>query len=279
MERIIIFIKVYNLAKTVDRPIERIAARMKVWQKRALAIFLITILAVIPLFMLSRIPTGAVPLRKIVSYCVGDANNDNAPELLAIEGEGKLETGERHGGFLLVCDVSAKADIEKLGYIPPEKIRHRIDLTAIKPIKVQLGDVTGDGINEIAVCVYKTAEFHPIMAKRPFFFNLVDGNLVPMWLGSRLSRPFDDYVLRDIDSDGIDEIVSVEQLEDGKRVLAAYDWRDFGFEMLAQSEAFDGKLIFNSNASEKAETGVTYINKEKTVYLKFSLDGERLTYK
>ncbi len=249
---------------------------MKVWQKRVIVFVFIMLLSLISAFWLSRIPEGAVPLRDIVSCCAGDADNDGRPEFLAIAGEGSLETGDRHGGYLLVCDASAPGDLEKLGYITPEKIKYRIDLAAIKPLKVQLGDVNGDGLNEVAVCVYKTAEFHPIMAKRPFFFNLVDGNLIPMWLGSRLSRPFDDYVLRDIDSDGIDEIVSVEQLEDGKRVLAAYDWRDFGFEMLAQSEAFDVRLIFDINTSEKRETRVTYINKDKTIALNFRLDGEKL---
>lgn len=36
------------------------------------------------------------------------------------------------------------------------------------------------------------------MAKRPFFYDLVEGNLIPVWLGSRLSRPFDDYILNNL---------------------------------------------------------------------------------
>jgi hypothetical protein len=102
---------------------------------------------------------------------------------------------------LLVCDAPAQTDLGKLGYIPPEKILYRIDLAGIRPMKVQLGDINGDGVCEISVCVYKTTTFHPVLAKRPFFFDLVDGNLIPVWLGSRLSRPFDDYILYDIDGD------------------------------------------------------------------------------
>lgn len=193
------------------------------------------------------LPKGSVPLHDIVSYCIGDATNDGAPELLAITGDGIIDTGERHGKLLFICDASAQTDMAKLGCIPFEKIQHSIDLSATKPMKVQLGDVNGDGINEVAVCVYKTTKFHPVMAKRPFFFDLVEGQLIPVWLGSRLSRPFDDYILYDIDADAIDEIISIEQLENGGRVLAIYNWKGFGFEMLTQSEEFEEKLEFDPN--------------------------------
>ncbi len=188
---------------------------------------------------------GSVLVRDIVSYCTGDVTNDGIPQLLAISGNGEIDSGQRHGEFLLVCDASAEADIKKLGYIPPDKIHNRIDLAGIKPLKVQLGDINGDDLNEIAICVYKTAKFHPVMAKRPFFFNLVQGNLIPVWLGSRLSRPFDDYILNDIDADGIDEIISIEQLENGNWVVAVYNWSGFGFEMSVQSEEFDRELHFD----------------------------------
>jgi hypothetical protein len=210
---------------------------MKVWQKWA--IVSVAAIAAAAIFLLADplsrapLPAGAVPARDVVSLCVGDATGDGVPEMLAIAGEGETGAGERFGELLLVCDASARADMDALGHIPPERVRRRIDLAEIKPMKVQLGDVNGDGLNEVAICVYKTAKFHPVMAKRPFFFDLVEGKLVPVWLGSRLSRPFDDYILYDIDA--VDEIISVERLENGDRAVAAYDWKGFGFEMRAQT--------------------------------------------
>jgi hypothetical protein len=197
-------------------------------------------------------PEGSVPLRDIVSYCVGDATGDGVNELLVISGGGTTDTGERCGTELLVCDAPAADGMDKLGYIPPERILCRIDLAGIRPMKVQLGDVNGDGVREVSLCVYKTTAFHPVLAKRPFFFDLAEGNLIPVWLGSRLSRPFDDYILYDIDGDGIDEIISVERLEDGARVLAVYDWAGFGFEMRAQSRGFAGGLSFAPDAGGQA---------------------------
>ncbi|MGE4483810.1 MAG: hypothetical protein AB7C97_01720 [Oscillospiraceae bacterium] len=257
---------------------------MKTWQKKCIGFAIIMVLVLISAYLLPRMfpPEGSVPLRNIVSSCVGDATNDGTSELLAISGDGEIDTGERHGGLLLVCDASAQTDIERLGYIPSEKIRYRIDLSEIKPIKVQLGDVNGDGVNEVAVCVYKTTKFYPIMAKRPFFFDLVEGNLIPVWLGSRLSRPFDDYILYDIDADTVDEVISIEQLENGERVLAVYNWKGFGFEMLTQSEKFDGKLCFDSDSvGQTAGTGeisVEFSNGKEHTGIIFRLTDDKLVY-
>lgn len=247
------------------------------------AIFLFAFMLIFAnLFSRAPWPEGSVSARDIVSYCSGDATNDGIPELLVLSGRGKIDTGERHGEFLLLCDASAKADMDSLGYIPPDKIRHRIDLTAIKPLKVQLGDINGDGVNEVAICVYKTAKFHTVMAKRPFFFDLVQGNLIPVWLGSRLSRPFDDYILYDIDADAIDEIISVERLENGNRVIAAYNWRGFGFEMLVQSEEFNGKLLFDPDeagqSTESGEIAAIFFQNEEYTRLRFRLYKGKLVY-
>ncbi len=257
---------------------------MKARQRKIAAIIIaFAILAALSLLFLNKpLPEGSIPVREIVSYCVGDAENNGKKLLLAVIGEGKTETGERHGEYLIICESSSEEDIGRFGFIPKGKVLSRIDLSLIKPMKVQLGDINGDGLKEVAVCVYKKAEFHPIMAKRPFFFDLVDGNLIPVWLGSRLSRPFDDYILRDIDADGTDEIISVERLEDGRRLLAAYSWEGFGFDVQAESEAFDGELSFckayEQRKSDK-EVDLIYENGALSSGLVFCLNGDRLAYK
>lgn len=257
---------------------------MKTWQKRVIVTAAVMILILALAYLLSHkpLPEGAVLQRDIVSYCTGDATNDGVPELLLISGNGKIDTGERHGGLLLVCDASAITDLDGLGYISPERILYSIELSAIKPMKVQLGDVTGDGIDEVALCVYKTTKFHPELDKRPFFFNLVEGNLIPVWLGSRLSRPFADYILYDIDDDAIEEVISIELLENNNYVVGVYDWRGFGFEMRTQSEAFDGELRFASDAAGQAaepkEFYAVFSNHGEQTNLVFRLNEDELQY-
>jgi len=68
-------------------------------------------------------------------------------------------------------------------------------LERLNPWKVQAADVDGDGKVEIGIGVYKKARFHPVMAKRPFIYGWDGKTLYPKWLGSRLSRPFTDFVL------------------------------------------------------------------------------------
>lgn len=245
-------------------------------KKLIVSAFIIAVSAIF--FCRVLMPEGAVSVFNIVSYCVGDAGSGKNV-LLAISGDGRTEDGERYGQRLLVCDDSAEKELKFLGRIPPDKILNSIDLSSVKPIKIQLGDVNGDGVNEVSVCVYKTAVFHPVMAKRPFFLDLVDGVLIPVWQGSRLSRPFDDYILRDIDLDGIKEIVSVEYLEDGERVIAAYNWEGFGFEMVAQSDAFNGELQFVPDCEDKSEVEAVFSNSDEHYLLKFHLKEDKLEYR
>ena len=83
-----------------------------------------------------------------------------------------------------------------------------------------------DGSEDLMVGVYKTARFHPVMANRPFIYGWDGKTMYPKWLGSRLSRPFTDFVLADFGS-GV-RIVAVEQTREGANELAVYRWEGFG---------------------------------------------------
>jgi len=98
----------------------------------------------------------------------------------------------------------------------------------LNPWKVQAADVDGDGKVEIGIGVYKKARFHPVMAKRPFIYGWDGKTLYPKWLGSRLSRPFTDFVLADFGKAGT-KLVAIEETKEGEHELAVYRWNGFGF--------------------------------------------------
>lgn len=101
-------------------------------------------------------------------------------------------------------------------------------LERLNPWKIQAADVDADGKVEIGIGVYKKARFHPVMAKRPFIYGWDGKQLYPEWLGSRLSRPFTDFVLADFGKAGT-KLVAIEETKDGEHELAVYRWDGFGF--------------------------------------------------
>lgn len=160
--------------------------------------------------------------KNIITGCVSDINIDGKPEILIILGKGQI-----YGDELIIYSYSN---------ILEEISRH--SLLGLNPWKVLTCDVDGDGVREISIGVYKTSKFHPVMAKRPFIYSYNGKNLSPKWLGSRLSRPFDDYIFVDLDKDNMDEIVSIEVLKDNKKALNSYKWKGFGFEAIGESEEY-----------------------------------------
>lgn len=92
--------------------------------------------------------------------------------------------------------------------------------------KLCQGDLEGDGNPEIGLGVYKKSPHHQVMARRPFFYSLDEGNLKPKFRASRLSLPMEDFILYDIDKDGREEVVSVERRDD-QYFLAGYHYLNF----------------------------------------------------
>jgi len=93
--------------------------------------------------------------------------------------------------------------------------------------RFDVGDVTGDGVPEIAVGVIKTTLYHPVMAKRPFLFKInEDGDIRKLWMGSRVSQPLEDFVLTKGESPA--RVMTIELEQSGKFLVAVYRYQGFG---------------------------------------------------
>ena len=181
---------------------------------------------------------------KMIDFIVGDIDEDGEEELIlinALTAKGELESLKDYGSHL---EIYEEYEVKEDRVFPKGKAAYSFDLSGIKPFELQLGDIADDDQNEISIKVFKSTKFHKVEAERPFFYKLSSGNLEPVWLGSRLSRPFEDFILMDPDDDDKDEIIAIEVLEDGSKILAKYDWKSFGFELTAESEPISKDIFF-----------------------------------
>lgn len=193
---------------------------------------------------------------RIKSYSIGnieDSRNVPASSQLVLLTGGRFS---KYGKDLVI--FSLDGEIREI---------YREDFLRLKPWKIALGDIDGDGKCEISIGVYKKAPFHQVMAKRPFIYSYEKSSLQPKWRGSRLSKPFTEYELSDIDGDGIDEIVSIEILEDNRKVINTYKWGGFGFQGFLQSKSFKDikelRVIEGIVYVKVKEKGDSYIGKVK----------------
>lgn len=145
------------------------------------------------------------------------------------------------------------------------------DVSNINVWKLEVGDIDGDGIDEVGLGVYTQSPLHPIDAKRPYIYSFSGIELIPKWRGSRLSRPFVDFVFYDVDKDKTDEILSIELLEDGAYIINSYKWKGFGFEGYLESKRLEVEPTFYRQddgiyiqVSEDLQYYKLEVNKENT---------------
>ena len=98
------------------------------------------------------------------------------------------------------------------------------------PWKIMSAEIDGDEDLEICIGVWKAARFHPVFSNRLFIYGWDGNQLYPKWMGSRLASPFIDFDFKDLDSDEIEELISLELQKNRKKRIMSYKWTGFGFE-------------------------------------------------
>lgn len=135
------------------------------------------------------------------------------------------------------------------------------DFTGIKPWKLDIADVDGDGIKEILTAVTKTTLFDPVEKNRMFIFNYEENKLVKKWTGSQIAGTWVDFRVNDLVAIPGEELIFVSLTEEGEEYLRIYYWFHFGFFMLAESEPYDDIVDITVTGENRIE--ITYYAKEE----------------
>jgi hypothetical protein len=159
-------------------------------------------------------------LLSIAIYCLGCGGQQDFVE--AKVGENTLH--------IFLEQVSDTLNIIRVKTFKEGKLMH----TSIYPLpypvyRFDVGDVTGNGIPDIAVGVVKTTKFDPKLAKRPFLFKINDeGEVRKLWMGSRVSQPLEDFAIRKSETPA--KVLTIEREQSGKFLVAVYRYHGFGLE-------------------------------------------------
>ncbi|MHB1000068.1 MAG: FG-GAP repeat domain-containing protein [Armatimonadota bacterium] len=171
---------------------------------------------------------------QIIKFSGGDFDKDGSFEYAAITCR-KVVKRHPMGGEIVIV----QRDGPRLKAIWRQK--------NLNPWKLEIADVDGDGKKEVIAGVWKKSPKDPVMAKRVFVYTWNGERLMPKWLGSRLSRRFSDFTFFDINSDGWDELLAMEEAPGGNHRVSAYRWRVFGFDWLDCSKELSGLTGFATN--------------------------------
>lgn len=117
--------------------------------------------------------------------------------------------------------------------------------------KAEAGVVTDEGVENVVLGVYNKSPFHQELEKRVFIYIVKDDELRPRYRASKLSTPFEDFVLYDVEGDGVMEIVTLDSVK-GANSISAYKlkkmtiYREYfskSYESLSELNVNDGLYV------------------------------------
>jgi hypothetical protein len=114
-----------------------------------------------------------------------------------------------------------------------------------QPYQLDTADVDRDGRTEILVGLIKSTEFDPQEKKRLFILRIDDGQLRPLWLGSKVCQQLVDFKTT---ANGV--VRTLEKTKGGNYAIGIYEWQGFGLTLIkyiSDEKSYDEAItVFNS---------------------------------
>ena len=141
------------------------------------------------------------------------------------------------------------------------------DFKDLKPWKIEIADIDGNGKKEILIAVYKMTHFDKEEKNRMFIFNYDGEKLYKKWTGSQISGIWTDFYVGDLLSIKGSELIFIEQREDKREQINIYYWLDFGFAFLASSESYYDIQNLSITGDNRIQITCKEEKKEETITL------------
>lgn len=146
------------------------------------------------------------------------------------------------------------------------------DFSGLKPWKIVLSDIDGEGDKEIIIAVRKKTRFDKKLRNRLFAFHFTGGKLVKKWTGSEVGGDWKEFITGDLIPTKGNELIFISKTKEGERV-SVYYWFNFGFLMLAQSKDYKSICNISIKGDNRLEMICKKGHKEYQITLK-AKDGE-----
>ena len=127
-------------------------------------------------------------------------------------------------------------------------------------VDAALGDPNDDGRGELLLAFWRD-DAEGVPRSHPFIIGYRKGIYQALWGGSAVSESIHELALGDLDGDGVEELVVLEDAGGDGRTLGLWRWHGWGFSLMWRSEpgAYSGLVLVPSNGSGPGSVSVTRV--------------------
>ncbi|MDB5243664.1 MAG: hypothetical protein JWP57_4289, partial [Spirosoma sp.] len=122
---------------------------------------------------------------------------------------------------------------------------------------IQIGDLNGDGRDEVVVELFQRSKLDPQNKPRLHVYDVEADHFKPLWRGSMLSRPFFAWCLVGRGDDVARDVAALERGQNGLSWLTVYRWNGFGLRAVWQ-QSFAGQLSQLKNSCDARGTFLSW---------------------
>lgn len=157
----------------------------------------------------------------ITAFIIIYACSDNDPFYKTI----KID----HGTFKGEVSIEYNSMLSKYMILAYDSINGTKDriFTPYEIFQAEYGDINHDNNPDICIGIIKPTPFDSLLRKRLFIFQIDRGYIRPLWLGSKLSAPLEEFIIIEDESDQ-QKVLAIEKLPNNLYRISEYGWESFG---------------------------------------------------